>query len=118
MDHDPDAQVAAAIAERRARAEARATALGRDLADIVERSEESSRDDEHDPEGATIGFERAQVTALLDAARDEVAALDAAARRLADGRHGTCERCGAPIPAERRIARPTSRFCVGCAART
>lgn len=116
MDDDPDAPVAAAIAERRGRAEARAAALARDLEDIVERSAEASRDDEHDPEGATIGFERAQVVALLDAARREVTALDAAAARLAAGRHGTCERCGGAIPPERRVARPTSPYCVPCAA--
>lgn len=115
---EADAQVAAGIAERRVRALARAEALARDLADIVERSAEASRDDEHDPEGATIGFERAQVTALLDAAHAEVAALEAAAVRLDAGTHGICANCGVAIPDERRIARPTSRICVTCAVRT
>ena len=35
------------------------------VAAIVEGSELTSTDDEHDPEGATIAYERAQATALL-----------------------------------------------------
>lgn len=103
------------IESRRVRARERAATLQRDLEDIIERSEDASRDDEHDPEGATIGFERAQVAALLDAAHRELAALDEAAARMAAGTHGTCSRCGGAIPFERRLARPTATTCVGCA---
>ena len=73
-------------------------------------------DDEHDPEGATLAFERQHAAALLEAAREQVAALDDALRRLAEGRYGVCDRCGQPIGAERLAARPAAVTCVRCAA--
>ena len=45
------------------------------VAAIVEGSELTSTDDEHDPEGATIAYERAQATALLRQARADADAL-------------------------------------------
>ena len=75
----------------------------------------SNADDEHDPEGATIGFERAQLTALLAAARERVAEVDAALRRVDAGTYGVCERCGQPIAAARLDARPFARYCMACA---
>ena len=44
----------------RASAEAEAATLARDLEALFAASRDSNADDEHDPEGATIGFERAQ----------------------------------------------------------
>lgn len=98
----------------RARTIARIAALERDLETLFEATADSP-DDEHDPEGATIGFERAQVTALLAAARRHLAELDEVAARVAAGGYGTCEGCGGPIGAERLEARPTARRCVDCA---
>ena len=46
----------------------RITALRREFNGIVESSAGVATDDEHDPEGATIAFERAQLAALLDQA--------------------------------------------------
>ena len=63
-------------------------------------------DDEHDPEGATIAFERAQLAALLGQAHSHLAELDGALDRLRQGRYGRCERCGRPVGAERLAARP------------
>jgi RNA polymerase-binding transcription factor DksA len=85
--------------------------------DIVDASESSNADDEHDPEGATIAFERSQVGAFLAQARAKLAELDAADRRLADGRYGVCERCHNAIPAERLEVRPLARTCIACAKR-
>jgi DnaK suppressor protein len=117
----PDAsiedQLRASLAAERSRTLDRIRALTRDVDDIVERSSDASRDDEHDPEGATIAFERAQVLSLLAAARNQLEAIDRAVGRLDAGTHATCGRCGATIPAERRLARPTATTCVGCAAR-
>jgi RNA polymerase-binding transcription factor DksA len=110
----PDAR-ARVEAELRA-ALARVAALGDDHAAIVSASEGSNADDEHDPEGATIAFERAQVDALASQARRRVVEARAALARLDAGTYGTCERCGAPIPAERLAARPTASLCVRCAA--
>src|SRR5215470_1697588 len=94
----------------RVSAEAEAATLARDLAALFAASRDSNADDEHDPEGATIGFERAQLTALLAAARDRITEVDAALRRLDAGAYGICERCGQPIGDERLAARPFARF--------
>jgi DnaK suppressor protein len=88
--------------------------LERDLRAVFEASASSNADDEHDPEGATIAFERAQLTAVLGAARQRAADLTDAIDRLDAGRYGVCESCGEPIPAARLTARPAARTCVGC----
>ncbi|HEV2889923.1 MAG TPA: TraR/DksA family transcriptional regulator [Frankiaceae bacterium] len=105
-----------ALVSDRARAAEQVAALEAQWASLVAASEDSNADDEHDPEGATIGFERAQLTALLDAARARVAGIDAALARVDDGSYGACERCGAPIGAERLAALPATRLCIACAA--
>jgi DnaK suppressor protein len=92
-------------------------ALERDLDEIVESSELAPPDDEHDPEGATVAYERAQVSAMLGRAREELAALELALRRVADGSAWTCERCGGPITTERLMALPSARMCITCASR-
>src|ERR1700749_308366 len=103
------------LAER-ARARQRVAALEREFAGLAEAASAAGTDDEHDPEGATLAFERQHAAALLEAAREQVAALDDALRRLDEGRYGVCDRCGQPIGAERlggpRAAR-TRRRCRG-----
>src|SRR3954451_5583180 len=99
----------------RASAESEAITLAADLEALFTASRDSNADDEHDPEGATIGFERAQLTALLNAARHRIAEVDDALRRLDEGSYGTCEQGGAPTPAARLAARPFARRCVACA---
>ena len=90
--------------------------LSADHAGFVEASLNSNADDEHDPEGATIAFERSQVEALVRQLREHLAEIAAAQGRLADGSYGRCERCGAAIPDARLEARPAARTCVACAA--
>lgn len=90
--------------------------LTRDWDAIVESSAEVAVDDEHDPEGATIAFERAQVHGLLTRARAHLADLERALERLDEGRYGVCEGCGSPIAAERLAARPAAATCIRCAA--
>ena len=72
---------------------------------MVAASRSSNADDEHDPEGATIAFERQQVVALLDAARRRLADVEAALARREAGGYGICEICGRPI-ARRAAGRP------------
>lgn len=84
-------------------------------AHIVAASESSNADDEHDPEGATIAFERQQVMALLQQARRTQADLERALGQVDEGRYGVCEGCGAPIAAGRLEARPSTRTCITCA---
>lgn len=95
----------------------RIAALERTVAELIESGLETNIDDEHDPDGATIGFERSQAQALLDRARSELETVGEARRRLAeDPGFGTCEVCGGPIGVERLLARPATTTCVGCAA--
>ncbi len=109
------AAVAALIASERAKTAAQIDGLSRDFDGIVEWSE-TPPDDEHDPEGATLAFERAQVTALLRHARTHLADLERALKLLADGEYGQCRGCGKSIAFERLMARPTAQTCVQCAA--
>jgi len=95
----------------------RIAALERDFAGIVAAAEAANADDEHDPEGATIAYERQHVAALLDQAREQLTSIIAAIKRLDDGSYGRCTRCGRPIPADRLAARPTATTCVSCAGR-
>ena len=112
-DSDPRLLLEAA----RARVGARLEELRTSLAEIVAAAESANLDDEHDPEGATVGFERAQVQALLDAAHSRLAELDAATDRLRAGTYGTCASCGQPVARARLAARPETRLCVQCASR-
>jgi len=105
----------AALAAARERAVARLASLEREFGGIVEAAQ--GADDEHDPEGATLAFERQHVAALAQAAREHLADIDAALARVADGSYGTCQNCGQPIGAERLAARPMARTCIGCARR-
>jgi RNA polymerase-binding transcription factor DksA len=89
--------------------------LRSDFIGIVEASRDDNADDEHDPEGATIAFERSQVDALVRQAEDRLTAVDRALERLDDGTYGTCDRCGRPIDPARLEARPTAETCVACA---
>ncbi|WP_426310400.1 TraR/DksA family transcriptional regulator [Cellulosimicrobium sp. E-16] len=100
----------------RADAVARRGTLRAEVAGIVEASRDSNADDEHDPDGATIAFERAQVDALARDAAARVEEVDAALARLDAGTYGVCEACGRPIATGRLEARPTARTCVACAA--
>lgn len=82
--------------------------------ELVAASTNANVDDEHDPEGATIAFERSQLDAHLRSVQAGLDELHAARTRLAEGRYGRCERCGRPIPLARLTARPTARTCVTC----
>jgi len=73
------------LAERDTAAAGAAT-VARDLDQVKAASTLVATDDEHDPEGATIAFDRAQLTAVLDQARRRVAELD----EQDSGRSRTC----------------------------
>jgi DnaK suppressor protein len=106
----------ARLAEERAAALKRVAGLERELAGIIE-SGSAGADDEHDPEGATLAFERQHVAALLSQARERLAFIDAAIGRLAEDSYGTCENCGQPIGEARLAARPAATTCIRCAPR-
>jgi len=104
------------LADERLRTTERLERLQADHAGFVEASKDSNADDEHDPEGATIAFERSQVATVARQHQQHLAEIDAALERVEAGTYGVCEECGARIPEERLEARPTARHCLGCAA--
>jgi DnaK suppressor protein len=93
----------------------RIEALSGDVDAVIEAASDVATDDEHDPEGATIAFERARVGALLEQARVHLGDIDDALRRIEDGRYGRCEICLQQIGPERLAARPVARTCIACA---
>jgi DnaK suppressor protein len=93
----------------------RLAGLTGDFNEVVAASRDSNADDEHDPEGATIAFERSQVAALVLQVQRHLAEVEAAFQRLVAGTYGVCERCGQPIAKARLEARPAARTCIGCA---
>lgn len=103
----------------RARAVGRAAELGREFAAIVTSTREGSAggDDEHDPEGATVAFERQHIAALLARERERLATIDAALGKIESGIYEICDMCGGPIGGERLAVRPASLTCVRCAAK-
>ncbi len=94
---------------------ARVARLTGEYDDVVAASRDTNADDEHDPEGATIAFERSQIGTVVRLARRHLAEIEEAQARLAEGTYGDCEACGAPIGADRLEARPAARTCIRCA---
>ena len=103
------------LAARRTETLALVESLDRRLAGIIESAEHTAGDDEHDPEGVTVAYERAQVASLLDQARADLRDLDDAADRLAAGTYGVCARCGDRIAPARLDALPAATRCIRCA---
>jgi DnaK suppressor protein len=91
--------------------------LERDHASLIEASLSSNADDEHDPEGATIAFEREQLVSIMARVRQTGAELRQAVSDLDGGSYGICAACGEPIDPARLEIRPQARLCVGCAQR-
>ena len=81
--------------------------LSRSFDDIVAAAAQSNVDDEHDPEGTTIAFERQQVAALLRQATADHAAMIAARDRI--------DHCRGFIGVERLLALPSAHRCIACA---
>jgi RNA polymerase-binding transcription factor len=95
----------------------RIAGLEREFGAIIASTSDGSAggDDEHDPEGATVAFERQHVASLIDRARAHLAEIDAALRKVTSGTYEICDICQGPIGVERLAARPASLTCVRCA---
>lgn len=89
--------------------------LDRSLHDLRDARSGGDADDEHDPEGPTLSSEWSRMSGLDQAFRAQLTATTAALERLADGRYGTCLRCGRPIGFDRLEARPAAELCIECA---
>jgi len=108
--------VSAVLEAERSETLSRIAALNQELDDIMSAGHENG-DDEHDPEGATIAFERARTISLLQEARTHLSDIEDARQRVDSGTYGSCERCQADISPPRLAARPSSRTCITCASR-
>jgi DnaK suppressor protein len=109
------AELRSRLGEERRLAERQISAMTAQLEEIIESAQFVATDDEHDPDGSTVAFERSKVSAMLTHSRARLAEVDSALERLDAGAYGVCEGCGRPIPAERLLARPVARLCVICA---
>ena len=110
-DFDPGA-VDERLREERDEVRARLASMTRDLEALFAASADSNADDEHDPEGQTIAYERSQLAALIQGAQDHLAGIEVGMIRLKQGSYGICEVCRRPIPTARLDARPTARTCI------
>jgi RNA polymerase-binding transcription factor DksA len=99
------------LLDERAQRQAVAVRLRREEADPVEGSE-LSKVDQHPAELGTETFERERDLAALAIITDELADIEVALRKLADGSYGICEECGKPIGEERLAAKPWARLCI------
>ena len=115
--HDEPSEVRAELVAARAEAVAQRDARAADFEEFVDGADLVNTDDEHDPEGATIAFERAQVIALRDDAVRRIGLIDDALARLDAGTYGRCIGCGRTIPPARLAAVPGVETCVDCASR-
>ncbi|MGH1488597.1 MAG: TraR/DksA family transcriptional regulator [Acidimicrobiales bacterium] len=103
------------LAELRVATARRSESLMSSFDGIVEAASDVATDDEHDPEGHTIAWERQQIVGLLDEMTATLADIEAAEQRLDTGLYGTCTTCGLEIAAPRLEALPATPTCVNCA---
>jgi DnaK suppressor protein len=108
-------ELRAAIEEALVATEARHLALRREFDEIVESASLTNTDDEHDPDGATLAYERARTAALLAQAGEDLDRLRRSLVGLEVGDYGRCRVCGGFIGVERLLARPSAERCIGCA---
>ena len=99
----------------RAKTLGRLHALAAEFDGIVEAALGSNSDDEHDPEGATVAFERERAASLRAQAEAHLRDVDRARARVADGTYGTCRSCRLQIVSERLRALPATELCTACA---
>jgi DnaK suppressor protein len=71
------------------------------------------RSEDTDDDATASAMRDADVSALAWAAR-ELALIDAACARLADGSYGACVDCGDPIAQQRLLASPEAARCASC----
>ena len=93
------------------------------LLGLRENLTEATEDAEHESPGdpsagghiADAGselFERSRDLSIVEDLEAQLADIEHATARLANGSYGSCEACGKLIDAERLAARPAARFCI------
>jgi DnaK suppressor protein len=109
---DAAADARTRLLDLRAEAEAGIRSADLQIDAVTAARADANSDDEHDPEGVTIGFERSQADALRDSLRRRTVEVDAALARIDAGTYGFCAVCGEPIAPARLEARPTTDRCI------
>ena len=107
-----DEEARAALLAEQERSRRLLAAVEQSMQDVATAREGSNSDDEHDPEGATLAWERGSLGAVRDDARRRLDLVDAALGRLDAGTYGRCLVGGEPIPPARLAAVPWARTCV------
>jgi RNA polymerase-binding transcription factor DksA len=85
---------------------------------LLRRRRSLSDHDQHgpahgDPSARWSDYEAA-LEPISEQVRRELADIDAALNRIAEGRYGTCQSCGGPMGLQRLRALPEARFCLAC----
>jgi DnaK suppressor protein len=108
----PEFDPRAALEDERVRSRKLLADVERSMLDVSDAREGANVDDEHDPEGATLAWERGSLGAVRDDARRRLDLVDAAIARLDAGTYGRCAVGGEPIPEARLAAIPWAVTCV------
>ncbi len=66
-----------------------------------------------DPAARWSDYEAA-LEPISEVVRRELADIDAALTRIAEGRYGACQSCGGPMGLQRLRALPEARYCLAC----
>ncbi|MBB0242596.1 hypothetical protein FNQ90_00355 [Streptomyces alkaliphilus] len=82
------------------------------LSGLMRDSTDTAGDDEVDT--GTRNITREHEMAIVGNAREMLDQTERALRRLDEGTHGRCERCGEPIGKARMLAFPRATLCVEC----
>jgi RNA polymerase-binding protein DksA len=82
---------------------------------FVSARNDAPTDDENDPEGPTLAFERSQASAMLRQSEQHLRDIDAALLRMDEGTYGLCTKCGGEIAIGRLQVRPQASLCIRCA---
>ena len=93
--------------------------------ELLSRAQRARADLQHEHEALSPDFaeqatqrENDDVLGAIElSAREEMAQIGRALRRLEQGEYGICVRCGAEIEAARLEAVPHAEFCLSCARR-
>lgn len=102
------------VADRRTQLEERRAEL---VARMQQVEDEFASHTSKDWEEAAIEQEDDEVLERMgEAAREEIAKIDAAFQRMDAGEYGFCAKCGEEIGAERLDVLPFTPFCRNCAA--
>jgi RNA polymerase-binding transcription factor DksA len=89
--------------------------IGEQMSAFMAARRDTATDDEHDPEGPTLAFERSQSSAMLAQSEQHLADIDAALLRLELGTYGLCMKCRSAIAVGRLQVRPQASLCIHCA---